>query len=279
MRASSVSHANTGVSYVWGQPCIQGCIMDKASDMFMEKKHCSSCLFSTACTNRAGLNCTLLYLSKERKGPIARTIKPFYEVFYWLIWRSCATCTVWPVWLVAVVGLPHSSLSLSLSPSLLTCRSSREVLQWGSLHHSVGISHHKHLVEHCVVVDEALDDTGRLHVIQVLFTEDNGHLMTEHTVKWHTYSSVVKVTQWMWWYEDYLFSLTGVLISVLIWFHCLDLKDNPVTGQVLTFTQSKLWRVWLTSGPVASYLVGVGSMSHPCFANWGSDRGWEKQRS
>lgn len=173
---------------------------------------------------------------------------------------------------------PFISLSLfaCLSACLLTCRSSRKVLQWRSLHHSVGISHHKHLVEHCVVVDEALDDTGRLHVIQVLFAEDNGHLMTEDTVKWHTYSSVVKVTQWMWWYEDYLVSLTGVLISALIWFHCLDLKDNPVTGQVLTFTQSKLWRVWLTSGPVASYLVGVGSVSHSCFANWGSNRGWEK---
>lgn len=33
------------------------------------------------------------------------TIKPFYEIFYWLIWRSCSTCTVWPAWLLAALGL------------------------------------------------------------------------------------------------------------------------------------------------------------------------------
>lgn len=82
------------------------------------EKHYSSCLFSTACTNRAKHNCTLLRPLKGWIGPITGTIKPFYEGFYWLIWRSCTTCTFWPIWLLAALGLPHPSLSLSacLSP-------------------------------------------------------------------------------------------------------------------------------------------------------------------
>lgn len=64
----------------------------------------------------------------------------------------------------------------------LTCRSSRKVFQGGSLHHGVGVSHHEDLVEHRVVVDEALDYTRRGHVLQVLFAEDDGHLWMGGTV-------------------------------------------------------------------------------------------------
>lgn len=60
-----------------------------------------------------------------------------------------------------------------------TCRPRREVLQRRSFHHSVRVPHHKHFVEHGVVVDEALDHTRRFDVLQVLFTEDDGHLGTE----------------------------------------------------------------------------------------------------
>lgn len=107
-----------------------------------------------------------------------RDYTKFYEVFYWLNWRSCVTsgtCGYQQSW-----DFPTClSLSMSLSVCcLFTCWSSREVLQWRSLHHSVGVSHHKHLVQYCVVVDEALDHTRRLHILQVLFTEDNGHLWT-----------------------------------------------------------------------------------------------------
>lgn len=65
----------------------------------------------------------------------------------------------------------------------LTCRSSREVLKGRSLHYSVGVSHHEHFVKHCVMVDETLNHTRRLHILQVLFTEDNGHLWAGgHTI-------------------------------------------------------------------------------------------------
>lgn len=233
-------------------------------------KHRSCCLFSTACTNRVKLYCTLLHPLKGRIGPITGAIKPFYEVIYWLIWRRCVTCTVWSVQLIAL-GFPHLSLSLPLC--VLTCGSRWEVLQWRSLHHSVRVSHHKHLVEHCVVVDEALDHTRRLDVIQVLFTEDNGHLWT-HSKMTHlnfkkkenineskqlfkptgTFSRLSKCTGmktiWPAW-QGYWFQLTGKdtqgTALYLAFLFKLELNDNPVTGQVLPFTQSKLWRVWVTS--------------------------------
>lgn len=133
-----------------------------------------SCLISTwtPCPNSTKLNCTLLRPLKGRTGPITGTIKAFYEVFYWVIWRSRASCTVW---LLTALGLSLSFSPLYLS---LTCRSSREVLQRRPLHHSVGVPHHKHLVQHRVVVDKALDHTRWLHILQVLFAEDNGHLWT-----------------------------------------------------------------------------------------------------
>lgn len=74
------------------------------------------------------------------------------------------------MWLLAAFGLVFV---------LLTCWSRGEVLQGGSLHHGVRVSHHKHLVEDRVVVDEALDHTRRLHILQVIFTEDDGHLRVE----------------------------------------------------------------------------------------------------
>lgn len=60
---------------------------------------------------------------------------------------------------------------------VLTCGPRWEVLQRRSLHHSIRLAHHKHFIEYCVVVDEALDHARRLDVMQVFFTEDNGHLV------------------------------------------------------------------------------------------------------
>lgn len=176
--------------------------------------------------------------------------------------------------LVSAVNSPWISppVSLSLPLCVLTCGSRWEVLQWRSLHHSVRVSHHKHLVEHCVVVDEALDHTRRLDVIQVLFTEDNGHLWT-HSKMTHlnfkkknineskqlfkptgTFSQLSKCTGmktiWPAW-QGYWFQLTGKdtqgTALYLAFLFKLELNDNAVTGQVLPFTQSKLWRVWVTS--------------------------------
>lgn len=42
MRTSTLSHANTGVTRVRGQPWLQGCIVGEAFDMFMKK--CSALL-------------------------------------------------------------------------------------------------------------------------------------------------------------------------------------------------------------------------------------------
>lgn len=91
MRASTVTHANAGVFCVMGQPCIQN-ITGEAADMFEGKPPWLG-LLSTACTDRIKLDCSLLHPLKGQKGPIVGAIKPFYEVFYWVIWTSCAECT------------------------------------------------------------------------------------------------------------------------------------------------------------------------------------------
>jgi len=58
------------------------------------RKHHSSSFYRI---NRTQLNRTMLRPLKGRRGPITRTIKPFYELFYWVIWRKeCAASTVCP---------------------------------------------------------------------------------------------------------------------------------------------------------------------------------------
>ena len=59
----------------------------------------------------------------------------------------------------------------------------------------------------------------------------------------------------------------------------LELNDDPVRGQECPCLHKANCRgcEWPVR-PVASYLVGVGAMSHPCFANWGGNEGEERQR-
>lgn len=45
------------------------------------------------------------------------------------------------------------------------------------MHHTVGLANHKHLIENCIMVNEALEDTWRLDVFQIFLAEDDGHLM------------------------------------------------------------------------------------------------------
>lgn len=87
-------------------------------------------------------------------------------------------CRLYRLTTATISRLPHLSLFLPFCASALnlTCRSSREILKGRSLHYSVGVSHHEHLVEYCIMVDETLNHARRFHILQVLFTEDNGHL-------------------------------------------------------------------------------------------------------
>lgn len=75
----------------------------------------------------------------------------------------------------------YKPLDLPTPVCVLTCGPRWEVLQRRSLHHSIRLTHHKHFIKYCVVVDEALDHARRLDVMQVFFAEDNGHLVGRRT--------------------------------------------------------------------------------------------------
>lgn len=86
------------------------------------------------------------------------------------------------------------------------------------------------------------------------------------------------------WYEDLLVSEMGVLISadgqrytrlstlsaLLVW------TRQPCTRQVLVFNRKGWWEGCDVAEK--SYLMGVGSMSHPCFANWRVHKGEEGEK-
>lgn len=136
-----------------------------------------------------------------------------------------------------------------------TCGSRREVLERRPLHHGVGVAHHKHLVEHRVVVDETLDHAGRLDVVQVFLAEDDGHLRIGRRNGGSTGSVGVET----------------------IWparHRCRFLRLGTVSAPLVQmFEQKSVVRVRGSAAAGASYLMGVGSVSHPCFANWRVHKG------
>lgn len=57
-----------------------------------------------------------------------------------------------------------------------TTRTGGEVLERGPLHTEVSVSYNKHFVQNSSVVDEALENTGRMDIYQASRAEDQRHL-------------------------------------------------------------------------------------------------------
>lgn len=169
--------------FAWGPPLYQMQILEslvsgnnpafKAASWGKNGGKRGPCLFSTPCANRGKkkIYCPLQHPLKGWIGPSAGAVNHLWG----LLLPNLETLGNLYNLTSLTFGSPRTSPPVR--PSVCsTCGPRREVLQRRSLHHSVGVSHHKHFVEHSIVVDEALDHTGRLDVLQVLFTEDDGHL-------------------------------------------------------------------------------------------------------
>lgn len=149
-------------------------VFKAASQGKNEGKH-GPCLFSTPCANREKkIYCPLQHPLKGWRSPTAGAVNHLWGLLLPNLETLCNLYSLVSLALSSPGASPPGRLS-----ACPTCGPRREVFQRRSLHHSVRVSHHKHFVEHSVVVDEALDHTGRFDVVQVLFTEDDGHLGTE----------------------------------------------------------------------------------------------------
>jgi len=50
------------------------------------------------------------------------------------------------------------------------------------MYHAVSLSHYKHLIQHCIMVDKALEDTWGLYVFQIFLTKYDGHLLSRNQI-------------------------------------------------------------------------------------------------
>jgi len=50
------------------------------------------------------------------------------------------------------------------------------------MYHAVGLSHYKHLIQHCIMVDKALEDTWGLYVFQIFLTKYDSHLLSRNQI-------------------------------------------------------------------------------------------------
>lgn len=167
MRASAGSHANAGVTCVGGgEPWTQGCVTGKEW-----RKTRAGVYFRHHVPTEEKIYCPLQHPLKGWTGPTAGAVNHLWGL---LLPNLETLCNLYR--LVSLVLRRPGSSPPGRPSACPTCGPRREVLQRRPLHHGVGVPHHKHFVEHSVVVDEALDHAGRFDVLQVLFAEDDGHL-------------------------------------------------------------------------------------------------------
>lgn len=171
-------------------------------------------LFLTPCANRGKkIYCPLQH---PLKGWIGSTTGAVNHLWGLLLPNLETLCNLYS--LVSLLFRRPQNSPPARPSACSTCGPRREVLQRRSLHHSVRVSHHKHFVEHSIVVDEALDHTGRFNVLQVLFAEDDGHLGDRRSRRGrlinHCNCSHKPATKWLFGNENYLVSLTEGLIDL-----------------------------------------------------------------